>query len=57
MIIYGSRKVELKDVAKIDVDIIALCVQDDEVEEVVEFLVAAIATRCLLEYGIPPEIS
>ncbi len=56
MIVFGNSNKEKKNIARVDTDIVAVCVLPDEVNDIVEFLTAAIITRCLMEFGETPEI-
>jgi len=53
MRIYGNRGPE---VAQVDTDMIAFNVSPEELEVISEYLVAAIVTRCLMEFGQAPEV-
>ena len=53
--IFGVRAIG-RNAAKIDLDIVAFLVDEDEVEDIAEFLFAAIAARCIIEFGATPEI-
>ena len=52
---YGNKK-QILDVAEIDTDIIAFDVPEDEVEVIVDYLVSAIMTRSIMEFGETPVI-
>ena len=56
MEIYGNREIDTRGIARVDVDIVAHHVSPDEAEMIAEYLVSAIVTRCLMEFGQAPEI-
>lgn len=53
MLYYKTR--ERESGYMIDHDIIAFHVEEDESEHVIEYLTAAIYTRCMMEFGETPE--
>ena len=55
MILYGKRKSN-KNTATVCSDTIAFFVHEDEVDDMVEHILAAIIGRCLIDYGASPQI-
>ena len=53
---YGNRYMIIKDIAEIDQDIVAFNVVEEDVEEVTDYLLAAIITKSIMETGMQPEI-
>ena len=53
---YGNRFMMIKDAAEIDHDIIAFNVAEEDVEEVTDYLLAAIITKSIMETGMQPEL-
>lgn len=53
--IFGIRSIG-REAARIDLDIVAFLVEEDELDDISEYLSAAIAARCLIEFGTTPEI-
>ena len=56
MIVFGSQKEHNGDIAYVDTNIIAFHVSEEESENVGEYLVTAIITRCMMEFGETPEV-
>lgn len=54
MEVYGNQRDF--DTARVDTDIVAFHVSPDEVDDIGDYLVSAIVTRCLLEFGQAPII-
>lgn len=55
MYLYGNKP-RIEDAAIIDHDVVAFNVSNEERDEIGEFLIAAIVTRCLMEFGQTPDI-
>ena len=53
--IFGTRAIG-REAAKIDLDIVAFLVEEEELDDIAEYLAAAIAARCIVEFGTTPEI-
>lgn len=53
MRVYG-KKVKNPPSVYIDKDIVALGIEEDEIEAVVDYLTEIIVQQCLMEYGVHP---
>ena len=55
MLVFPKKERNL-DAATLDIDMVAFHVDEAEMEDVVDYLVAAIMARCMLEFGDTAEI-